>query len=157
MYSTQFSHFSLYYLYRLRAFFQSVVAVELWHCTQAWHSRKGDLHICHQIKQPWLYPTWSFFFSLLAPSPLLHKLGYAVWSNTILFILQWCTPHWELERCVGGISSRTVAYVKEATTFRDVTYFERLFPLADIFIAFSCLCIILRKQIGFFLLTLDLL
>lgn len=51
---------------------------------------------------------------------------------------------------MGGISSRTVAYVKEVTAFRDVTYFEGLFPLADIFITFSCLCIILRKQIVFF-------
>lgn len=32
---------------------------------------------------------------------------------------------------MGGISSRTVAYVKEVTAFRDVTYFERLFPLAE--------------------------
>lgn len=35
---------------------------------------------------------------------------------------------------MGGISSRIVAYVKEVTAFGDVTYFESLFPLADIFI-----------------------
>jgi len=40
---------------------------------------------------------------------------------------------------MGRISSRNRACIKE-----ELVYFERLFLLADIFIAFSCLCIILR-------------
>lgn len=56
---------------------------------------------------------------------------------------------------MGRISSRTTACIKEVTAFTEFTYFERLFPLAGIFIAFSCSCIILRTlKLLFFCLLL---